>query len=216
MKISHSTYKGFTLVELLMSVCVMCIILAAVATLSFAVGNANNSENNTSDIQSRVRYTTMYLGELVRNSKLICYNFGTSAAIWQADYNGDSQIEPNEIVYIDSGSKNDCIKLISFTPTAAVAAFQITLDSIANGQARTWLAANCQSNSVTLVNNCSYVNFTTDMTGPPWTFSKMLNIFFGVSNKGSIENYQISEYLRCQAGYLLDSNGQFVPSDDDM
>jgi hypothetical protein len=44
----------------------------------------------------------------------------------------------------------------------------------------------------------------------------MLNISFGVSNNGSVENYQISNYLRCYAGYLLDGSGQIDPNDDDM
>jgi prepilin-type N-terminal cleavage/methylation domain-containing protein len=209
--------KGFTLAELLMAVWVMSIILAAVATLSFVLGSASDSADDTSEIQSRVRYTTLRLGGLVKNSKLICANWGTSAAIWQADYNGDSQIDPNEIVYIDSGSSNNYIKLISFTPypSAVVTSFPKTLGSIQGGQARTWLEqpANCQSSSITLIDNCSNVKFETD-TAPPRT--KKLNIFFGVSNNGSVENYQISNYLRCYADYLLDPNGQMRSSDDDM
>jgi prepilin-type N-terminal cleavage/methylation domain-containing protein len=203
---------GFTLAELLMAVWVMSIILAAIATLSFALGSANDSVDNTSEIQSRIRYATMRLGGLIKNSKLICAKSGSSVAIWQADYDGDSQIDPNEIVYIDSGSSNNYIKLISFNPSGATASFPKTLGSIQGGQARTWLEANCQSSSITIIDNCSYVNFTTDQQPP---FSKKLNIFFGVSNNGSIENYQISAYLRCQADYLLDG-GQIDPNDDDI
>jgi len=219
MKQRNYRYSGFTLAELLMAVWVMSIILAAVATLSFVLGNASDSADDTSEIQSRVRYATMRLGGLIKNSKLICANWGTSAAIWQADYDGDSQIDPNEIVYIESGSSNNYIKLISFSPypSAVVASFPGTPGSIQNGQARVWLTANCEETPVTLIDNCSYVNFTTDRTDPPWTFSKMLNISFGVSNNGSVENYQISNYLRCQAGYLLDdSGGQIDPNDDDI
>ncbi len=213
MKQRKNRYKGFTLAELLMTVWVMSIILTAVAMLSFALGSANDSADDTSQIQSRIRYTTIYLGGLVKNSKLICAKFSDSVAIWQADYNGDSQIDPNEIVYIDSGGGNNYIKLISFSLPVAAASFPKTLDSIGNGQARTWLAANCQNSSITLIDNCSYVDFTTDLQPP---FTKRLNIFFGVNNKGSVENYQISAYLRCQAGYLLDGSGQIVSSDDDM
>ncbi len=204
---------GFTLAELLMAIWVMSIILAAIATLSFALGSANDSALDSSQIQSRIRYTTMYLGELVKNSKLICHNFGTSVAIWRADYNNDSRIDPNEIVYIEIGSSNNYIKLISFTSTAAVASFPRTLDLIGNGQARTWLEANCQSSSVTLIDNCSYVTFTTDQPPPR---SKRLNLFFGIRQKGIIQNYQLTAYLRCQADYLLDGSGQIVLSDDDM
>ena len=216
MKRRNLKYKGFTLAELLMAVWVMSIILAAVAALSFALGSANDSVDNTSQIYSRLRYTTIRLGDLIKNSKLICANSGSSVALWQADYNNDSKIEPNEMAYIETGSGNNCIQLISYKASGSAAATQLVLADIISGQAKTWLRANCQESSVTLIDNCSYVNFTTDMTGPPWTLSKKLNIFFGVNNKGIIEKYQISEYLRCWAGYLLDSSGQIVSSDDDM
>jgi prepilin-type N-terminal cleavage/methylation domain-containing protein len=204
--------RGFTLAELLMAVWVMSIILAAIATLSFALGSANDSADDTSEIQSRIRYTTMRLGELIRNSKLVCAKWDSSVAIWQADDNGNSQIDPNEIVYIEYDGSNNCLKLISFTPTAAVVSFPRTLGSIGNGQARTWLGANTQVNDVNLINNCSYVTFTTDQPPP---FSKRLNLFFGIRQKGVIQNYQLTAYLRCQADYLLDG-GQIVSVDDDM
>jgi len=203
---------GFTLAELLMAVWVMSIILAAIATLSFALGSANDSADDTSEIQSRIRYTTMRLGELIRNSKLVCAKWDSSVAIWQADYNDNSRIDPNEIVYIEYDGSNNCLKLISFTPTAAVASFPRTLDLIGNGQARTWLNANTQVNDVNLINNCSYVTFTTDQQPP---FSKRLNLFFGIRQKGVIQNYQLTAYLRCQADYLL-NGGQIDPNDDDI
>ncbi|MGA2915087.1 MAG: prepilin-type N-terminal cleavage/methylation domain-containing protein [Sedimentisphaerales bacterium] len=209
--------KGFTLAELLMAVWVMSIILAAVAALSFALGSANDSVTNNSVIYSKIRYTTMRLGEIVKNCKLICANSGTSAAIWQADYNNDSKIEPNEMLYIETGSGNNCIQLFSYQANGALAGTQLLLGDILSGQAKTWLKANCQESSVTLIDNCSYVNITTDRPVAPWTLSKKLNIFFSVvNNKGRIENYQLTEYLRCWAGYLLDSSGQMLSSDDDL
>jgi len=213
MKQRNYRYSGFTLAELLMAMWVVSIIFAAMASLTFALGYANDSIDDVSEIQSRIRYTTMRLGELVRNSKLICANSGSSVAIWQADYNGDNQIDPNEIVYIESGSSNNYIKLVGFSSTAAVASFPRTLGSIGNGQARTWLNANTQVKDVNLINNCSYVTFTTDQSPPS---SKRLNILFGISHKGIVRNYQICTYLRCYASYLLDPNGQIVSNDDDI
>lgn len=208
--------KGFTLAELIMAVWVMSIILVAVATLSFALGSANDSADNSSEVYSRIRYTTMRLGEIIKNCKLICANSGTSAAIWRADYNNNNKIEPNEILYIETGSGNNCIQLVSYQAGGASAGTQLLLGDILNGLAKTWLRANCQENTVTLIDNCSYVNITTDRTSSPWTFSKKLNIFFGVLQKGVVQNYQITAYLRCRADYLLDNSGQIVSSDDDM
>jgi prepilin-type N-terminal cleavage/methylation domain-containing protein len=213
MKQRQDKCRGFTLVELLMAVWVMSIILAAVATLSFALGSANDAADNTSEIYSRIRYTTVRVSELARSGKLICSNSGTSVAIWRADDNGDSRINPGEIVYLEAGNGNNCINIVTFLGTGAAASSALTLADIAGGQARTWLAANTQANSITLINNCSTVSFTTDQTPP---FAKQLNIFFGINQNGSVKNYQITDKLRCYADYLLDDSGQIKPMDDDI
>ncbi|MFA5293214.1 MAG: prepilin-type N-terminal cleavage/methylation domain-containing protein [Phycisphaerae bacterium] len=203
-------YRGFTLAELLMAVWVTSIILAAVATLSFALGSANTSSDNTSDLYSRIRYTTVRVSEILRSSKLICATFGSSAAIWRADDNGDNQINPGEIIYLETVNGN--LNLVSFQPPAALVGITGSLTDISNGQARTWLGAACQVNTVTLVNNCNNVSFTTDQAPP---FSKQLNIFFSVNQNGIARNYQISGKLRCYADYLLDSSGLIDSADDD-
>jgi hypothetical protein len=193
-----------------MAIWVISIILAAVAVLSFALGSANDSVDNSSEIYARIRYSTIYLSELVRYSKLICHKWDNSVAIWRADDEiGDNQINPGEIVYIERDSTNNCLKLIRFQPTTALAGQVLPLSEIANGQARTWLNANTQVNDVNLINNCSDVTFTTDQP-PPRT--ERLNIFFTISQ----HNYQITAQLRCYAGYLLDAGGQIDPNDDDM
>jgi prepilin-type N-terminal cleavage/methylation domain-containing protein len=204
---------GFTLVELIMAMTVTGIILAAVATLAFALGSANDSADDTSEIQSRIRYTTVRFGELVRNCKLICYNSGTEAAIWRADDNGDNKINPGELVYIETGNSNDEIKLLQFTPAGAMASSGLTLAAIGSGSTKTILKGGCPYSYITLLNNCSYVTFTTDTASP---FSKRLNLFFGVQQKGIIQNYQSSAFLRAQAGYLLDASGAIIDDDDDL
>jgi prepilin-type N-terminal cleavage/methylation domain-containing protein len=210
MKRRKHKYKGFTLIELLMAIWVMGIIVTAVAALAFALGTANDMEDNTSDVYSRIRYTTVCISELLRSSKLICANSGTSVAIWRADYNSDNKIEPNEMVYLESS--NNCINLVSFQPNAATAGTALLLTDIKSGLARTWLAANTQVNSITLVNNCSSIFFTTDQPAP---FAKQLNILFTITQKGTDREYQISDKLRCYAGYLLDGSGQIKAADDD-
>jgi len=203
-------YRGFTLAELLMAVWVTSIILAAVATLSFALGSANDSSDNTSDIYSRIRYTTVRMSELLRSSKLVCANSGSGVAIWRADDSGDNQINPGEIIYFEAITGN--LNLVSFKAAGITASFVLTLSDISNGQARAWLEANCQVDSVTLINNCSNVSFTVDQSPP---FTKQLNIFFTVNQNGIARNYQISGKLRCFADYLLNSSGQIDPVDDD-
>jgi prepilin-type N-terminal cleavage/methylation domain-containing protein len=210
MKQRRNKYKGFTLAELLMAIWVMGIILGAVAALAYSLGTANDMEDNTSDVYSRIRYTTFRISEIMRSGKLICANSGTSVAIWRADYNGDNKIEPNEMVYLESGSGN--INLVSFQPNGAAAGTVLLLADIKSGQARTWLGANSQVSSITLVNNCSNVSFTTDQPAPS---AQQLNILFNITQKGIVRQYQISDKLRCYAGYLLDDSGQLKAADDD-
>ena len=210
MKQRRNKHRGFTLAELLMAIWVMGIILGAVAALSFALGTANDMEDNTSDVYSRIRYTTFSISEIMRSGKLICANSGSSVAIWRADYNGDNKIEPNEIVYLESGSNS--IKLVSFQPNGAAAGTVLLLSDITSGQGRTWLTANSQVSSITLVNNCSSVSFTTDQQPPMAT---QLNIFFSITAKSIVREYQISDKLRCWSGYLLDGGGLLKTTDDD-
>ena len=206
--------SGFTLAELLVAVWVMSIILAAMAALSFALGSANSSADNTSDIYSRIRYTTVRVNEIAKTAKLICANFGSGAAIWRADDNGDNQINPGEIIYLEGS--NGTLEMISFQANGAASSSSLTIANIANGQTRTWLGSNPQvsSSTITLINNCSDVSFTTDQSAP---FAKRLNIFFSVtSQRGFSHNYQITATLRCYADYLLDASGQIDSADDDI
>jgi prepilin-type N-terminal cleavage/methylation domain-containing protein len=206
--------SGFTLVELIMAMTVVSIILAAIATLAFAVGSANSSADDTSQFQSRIRYTTIRFGELVRNCKLVCCNSGTEVALWLSDANvADNKINPGELVYIETGAGNNQIKLLKFTPTAALASTVFTMSAITDGSAKTWLKSNCSYSYIIFVNNCSSVTFTTDIAAP---FSRKLNMYFGVQRKGILQTYQCSAFLRAQAGYLLDGSGTIISSDDDM
>jgi prepilin-type N-terminal cleavage/methylation domain-containing protein len=202
---------GLTLIELLMAVWVMGVILTAVAALSFALGAANDSADNSSEIYSRVRYATMRVNELLRSSKLICSNSGTSVAIWRADDNGDNRPNPGEMVYIEATGGN--INLVSFKPTSAQSGIILLLSDILGGSTRAWLGATVPSETVTLVNNCSYITFTTDAAPP---YAKKLNIYFGISQKGVSREYQITAQQKCYAGYLLNGGGTIKSTDDDV
>ncbi|MHC4076272.1 MAG: PilW family protein [Planctomycetota bacterium] len=59
--------KGFTLAELLIALMVTSIILAAVATLAFAMGSANDTGDDISAKQAQVRYATLRICELIRH-----------------------------------------------------------------------------------------------------------------------------------------------------
>jgi len=64
-------FKGFTLVELLVALVVTSIILAAVATLAYALGTVNDSSNDTAVKQAQLRYATLRISDLIKYSKLV-------------------------------------------------------------------------------------------------------------------------------------------------
>ena len=202
-------FKGFTLVELLVALAVTSIVSAAVATLAYALGTANDSSNDTAVKQAQVRYTTLRISELVRNCKLICGAPGDDLAVWRADDNNNGEINPQELVYLEMGQGRDYVQLLDF-PSAAN--WRVTLSSILGGTAKQELILICDERQTKLVPECSNVQIVLDSL-PPW--SKSVSVSFDLVENGAVRQYQISAALRGWAGHLLDTDGSSLVSDDD-
>jgi len=201
--------NGFTLVELLVALVVTSIILAAVATLTYALGSANETSDDTSEKQAQVRYATLRISELIRYCKLICAAPGDDLAVWRADDNGDGEINPQELVYLEMGEGRDHIQLLDF-PSAAN--WRVTLSSIQGGTAKQELMLICDERQTRLLRECSNVQIALDLI-PPW--SKSVNVSFDLVENGAVRRYQINAALRAWAGNLLDTDGSSLVSDDD-
>lgn len=201
--------NGFTLVELLLALIVAGIISAAVVTLAFAVGAANDITDNTSRAQAYVRYTTFRISELIRHSKLICGMTGDDLAVWRADDNGDGQINPKELVYIEMGTGRDYVKLMDF-PSAED--WLVTLSSILGGTTKDELVLMYDERQTTLVPECSNAQIVLD-SSPPW--SKLVSLSFDLVENGTVHRYQISTALHGWSGNLLGDSGDVINSDDD-
>jgi prepilin-type N-terminal cleavage/methylation domain-containing protein len=198
--------EGFTLVELLVALTVTTIVLSAVVTLAYAMSAANDSTDDTSEKQARLRYTTLRITDLVRHSKLVCETPGDAFAIWRADGNGDGQINLNELVYVQTGPDRDFLRLCEFAPsqTAVVSLSDIkTLEP--QGQNNT-------INYTPLVPQCSNVEFLLDVSQPR---TKLVTVSFDVVENNAVRHYQIIASLRGWAGHLLDASDRIVGSDDD-
>ncbi len=193
--------KGFTLVELLVALVVTGIVLAAVATLAFAIGTANDATDDTSQKQAQVRYATLRISELIRHCKLICGTPGSDVAIWRADDNG--QININELVYIEKGTDGDYLRLCEF-PSSDTS--PVNLSDI-----ETLSTSGYSVTYVPLVPQCSNVQFSFDAPPPN---SRFMSISFDILENGIIRQYQISAALRGWAGNLLDGSGNIVSDDD--
>jgi len=202
-------FKAFTLVELLVALVVTSIILAAVATLAYALGTANETSDDTSQKQAQVRYATLRISELIRHCKLICGAPDDDLAVWRADDNGDGQINPQELVYLETGLGRDHVQLLDF-PSAAN--WRVTLSSILGGTAKQELILICDERQTRLVPECSNVQFGFDVLPPQ---SRFVSISFDLVENGVVRQYQISAALRGWAGNLLDGSGNIVSGDDD-
>ena len=207
-EIQNTRYgKGYTLIELLVALIVSSIILAAVATLAFAMSSANDASDDTSIKQAQLRYATLRISELVRHCKLICGTPGNDLAVWKADTNGNGLININELVYIEREADANCLSLCEF-PASATST--VTLSGIETLSPESYSKSSITR--ATLIPQCSNVTFLTDAS-PPLT--KFLSISFDLVENNAVRHYQINTALRGWAGNLLNAAGDAIVSDDD-
>jgi len=218
--------KGFTLVELLVALIVSSIILAAVATLAFAMSTANVSTDDTSIKQAQVRFATLRISELIRHCKLICAAPGNDLVIWKADDNCNDLIDVNEVVYIEYEDPN--IYMLEFcteaNPTVLTAlgldVAQPVLTILELPDTKNNLIEKYEDNEevrrTCLLSNCSDVHFDLH-TLPPYTapYTDIVNITFKMTENNVKHTYQINAALRGWAGNLLSADGQSIVGDDD-
>ena len=196
--------NGFTLVELLVALIVTSIVLAAVATLAFALGSANDATDDTSQKQAQIRYATLRISELIRHCKLICGTPGNDLAVWRADDNDDGQININELVYIERGTGSDYLRLCGF-PSSDTSL--VNLSDI-----ETLSTSGYDVTYVRLVPQCSNVQFSFDLAPPN---SRFVSVSFDLLENDTVRHYQISAVLRNWAENLLNDTGDSLVSDDD-
>jgi prepilin-type N-terminal cleavage/methylation domain-containing protein len=186
----RATSHGFTLVELLVALIVSSVILAAVATLAFAMSTANVSTDDTSIKQAQVRYATLRISELIRHCKLIYAASDSYITIWKVG-NGDNVVDLDELVSIEAGEDADYIQLREPGTDPVV------------------LVTQCKDVLFGLYDS----NYDDSRALPLKT--KYVSITFKIFENGIEHQYQISNALRCWAGNLLNGGGDAIVSDDD-
>ncbi len=205
----RATSDGFTLVELLVVLIISSIILAAVATLAFAMSSANISADDTNSKQSQVRFATLKISDLIRHCRLICSASVSEMAIWKTD-DGDGIIDVNELVFIQIQNDPDAegyqrLCLYEFPSTC------IGEKSLADIAAIS--PADYSLEPVTLVSECNNVDFKDEDGMLPDTETRFVSISFKLVENGIEHQYQVNNTLRSWAGNLLD--GENIVSDDD-
>jgi len=198
----HKTYfRGFTLVELLAALMVTSIILTAAAVFAHALGVANDVTGDSSQKQSQVRLATLQISELIRHSSLICGATGDDLAIWRADDDSDGQIDPGELVYIESCSGRNYIRLLKFSTAGAGS---VELSDIQAGLAKSALVSLYDEQIVSLIPQCNSVQFRLDTAAPQ---SRFVSISFNLAENGVARQFQICSAVSGWAGNLLDDAG---------
>ncbi len=210
----RKTYpKGFTLVELMVALIVTGIIMSAVATLAFAFSTANDASNDTDRKQAQVRYATMRLSELIRHCKLICAVNATDLVIWRDDDvpGGEGQINPDELVFIETDSRY--IRIMEFSNCPSwLTTYLVRLSWLQDTWIKTTLMSYCDEDYVVVIPECSNVQFQFDASPPQ---SQFVSISFDLTENGITRHYDIDSSLRCWAGHLIDTAGTDLITDDD-
>jgi len=207
---SYSGRGGFSLLELLVALSVSGIVLAAVATLAYAMSSANDSTDDTGRKQAQVRYTTLRLSELIRQCKLICFAGPDDFTVWRGDDNEDGQINGNELVIIESGSSGDHLQFCDFPVGGAD---PVALSDILSYSTNWWVSAGLSIRCTTLIGECVNMEFSFDALPPATRF---VNFSFDLLENGFSRQYEISGYVRGWGGNLLNETGTgLVEIDDD-
>jgi prepilin-type N-terminal cleavage/methylation domain-containing protein len=214
-----SKQRGLTLVELLVALMVCSIIFTSVATLAYAMGNAQKSSEQLSRHQAQIRYATLRISELIRYAKFVVLS-GDDLAIWRADDNADNQINPSELVYIEAGAERNHIYILEFPDASGD---EVLLENIKNGSAKTSLIASYDERRIEVIPQCSSVKFyeitvsngiVTAIENGIDENTGFVGIGFDLDQAGTTRHYEISASVRCRADYLLDGSS-IVASDDD-
>jgi type II secretory pathway pseudopilin PulG len=209
---SRRNRKFFTLVELLVALTVAGIVLTVVLTLAFAMTTAIDSSDDTAQKQAQVRHATLTISELIKQCKLVCGTTGEDLAIWKSDDDNDGKIDITELLYIETGTKNNYIQLLDFPNIPKwLKNYHFNPDATQSILFKTIFKWYCQERYVILVKECSNAQFFT-YPDPPNT--EFLIISFKLQEKGVSHQYQISASLRMRAGHLLDTHGHIVSDDD--
>ncbi len=203
---------GFTLMELLLSLMILGIVLAAVSSFAFAMGSANKRSTDNSGQQAQLRYATIRVGELVRNCKLVTSIDSTGFHLWLADSDSDRQIDSEEVVKVEINTTNRQLCLITFSPQPQPASIPMEVASFLSGVTGGLLKSNCSPVYTTLMRNCYNVQFQSDLSAPN---SRRVTILFDLPEANTLRKYQINSSLHSWAGHLLDSSGNLVTLDDD-
>ena len=203
--------KGFTLAELLITLIVTGILLAALSTLAYAVSSATSADSNIAVTQAQLRQGTLRLQELIRDCRLVCSMTADDLAIWETDDNDDGAINVNELVYVErvNASGDEILQLCTF---ASAANPNVTFTAGSLSMTKSQLISNYSETHIPLIPRGYNIQFTLDLS-PPST--RQVTVSFDIAQDTAVNHYEVHTTLRAWAGHLLNNAQDALVSDDD-
>ncbi len=202
---------GFTLAELIVGLMITAIIMAATASLVFAIGSASDVSSDADSKQAQVRFSTLRIRDVLRNCRLILAVNNYDFIIWLCDTNNNGLMNLNELVYLGGGDGRTYIRELRFNSTSNPLVFMSDLQAAATSW---WdkYGTGISTKTTMIVPVCSNVALTYNAAPPRTQFA---GISCDISENGFTHNYQTYAVLRAYAGHLLDSTGNVVSDDDE-
>jgi type II secretory pathway pseudopilin PulG len=209
---SRKRRSGFTVAELILGLSVMAIVLAAAATLAFAMGSANSVTSKMSERQAHLRFANMRIGELIRTSRLVFeYEDQDDVLVfWVEDKNNNGKINGDEVAFLYAGNHSvednnpTSVEIVEFPGQAMRVPEFGSLNNIDVSK----LYDNTEERVTELIADCSNVTVSLDVSG------KFVTVEFDLKDSGSTKTYQICGVVRAMAGF--DWTGYFEYGDDDL
>ena len=208
---STCRHKAFTLVELLLALSISGIILAAVATLAYAMGSANDISGQTRLTQAQFRSTSMRLADLFHNCRLIVGSYTNTLAIWQSDLNNNGKIESNELIFLKTNDAKTILQLKLYGLIPGNENWTTTIANVQSTNAERFLDLNCDDRPVyNILPVCSNLSFNVDKD-PPLT--RTVTLSFDLEMEGPQRHY-LTYTLSAGAYHLLSTTNALVTDDD--
>jgi prepilin-type N-terminal cleavage/methylation domain-containing protein len=203
--------RAFTLAELLITLIVTSILLAALATLAYAVSSAASEDSDIAVTQAQLRQGTLRLQELIRDCRLVCDVSANYFTVWRADNNSDGAINVNELVCVEreNGSGTETLQLCQF---ASATNPRVTFSAGSLSMTKAQLELSHNPTRIPLIPDCDNVTFTLDLA-PPST--RQVTVSFDMTEDNAVNHYEAHTTLRARAGHLLNDAQDTLVSDDD-
>jgi hypothetical protein len=191
--------------ELLMALLVSSIILGAVASLASALDCANAQTVQMGRRQAALRFTTVRICELVKQSKRIFSLPTGGVGLWTGDANDDDLINISELVYIEPDGAGQALQLLELNGHNGLS---VSIIDIETGTAKDDLVATGNERVTVLLADCTNIQFTVNG-------SKFVNIAFDLTENNITSHYQICATMISSSDNLIGPGGALVSGDDD-